>query len=461
MARTATSDVWWRNAVLYCLQVRNFGGDLDGVTARLDHIAELGATCVWLMPFYPSPGRDDGYDITDYFAVDHRFGDLGDLAVLLRHAHDRGLRVIVDLVPNHTSIEHPWFRAHPEWYVWEDEPDERGPDHWTFDDERGQYYLHSFQPFQPDLDIRLADVRERIARIMDFWLDVGVDGFRIDAVPFLVEEEGPRGIDTEKGKRWLRELRNRAGRRRGDAVLVGEVNVPQAEVGSYFDELHMQLGFLINQRTWLSLAREQAAPLEDLIRGLAVPPLDGGWATFLRNHDELSLDKLSEDEQAEVQRVFAPDERMRIYGHGIRRRVASMLDGPKLRAAWSLLFSLPGSPVVLYGDEIGLHEDLALEGRTAVRVPMDWDEVARQREDPDSLLQFFRDLIARRRSLPELGFGTSTLIENEPPALFAHRCEWMGSTVIAAHNLSGEPVEAVLDGVGVRLEPYGSRWIRR
>src|SRR5215212_5407643 len=262
------------------------------------------------MPIYPSPRSDDGYDITDHQAVDPRLGDLGELTVLLRHAHDRGLRVILDLVPNHTSIEHPWFRQHPERYVWADKPDDRGAAHWTFDADHGRYYLHSFQPFQPDVDISRSEVRDYIARTMGFWLTLGADGFRIDAVPFLVEEEGPRGIDTEQGKRWLIELRRHAGRRRGDAVLIGEANVAPKEVGDYFgehgDALHLQLGFLIKQRLWLSLARQEAAPLEDLIRGLPVPPHDGGWATFLRNHDELSLDKLDPDEQAEVQAVFAP-----------------------------------------------------------------------------------------------------------------------------------------------------------
>jgi glycosidase len=488
MSTSQTSDLWWKNAVVYCLQVRNFGGDLATATERLDHVAALGATVVWLMPIYPSPRDDDGYDITDHQAVDPRFGDLGELTVLLRHARDRGLRVILDLVPNHTSIEHPWFREHPERYVWADEPDDRGAAHWTFDADRGRYYLHSFQPFQPDVDISRAEVREYIARTMGFWLTLGADGFRIDAVPFLVEEEGPRGITTEQGKRWLVELRRHAGRRRGEAVLIGEANVDAREVGSYFgehgDALNLQLGFLINQRLWLSLARERAAPLEDLIRGLPVPPHDGGWATFLRNHDELSLDKLAPDEQAEVQRAFAPDEDMKIYGHGIRRRTASMLggDGPRLRMAWSLLMSLPGTPVIFYGDEIGLEEDLSRKERLSVRVPMDFEAAARQRRDPDSLLRFMSRLVHARREAPELGWGASTLLENEPAALFAHRCDWDGSTVMAAHNLGPEPVEAEVDvgedvvgatdllgdrdidtrggRLALRLDGYGFTWLR-
>src|SRR3954452_17927618 len=433
----ATSDLWWKNAVVYCLQVRTFAGDLDGLIERLDHVASLGATCLWLMPFYPSPRRDDGYDITDYLNVDPAFGDLGELTEVIRHAHDRGLRVLLDLVPNHTSDEHPWFREHRDFYVWADEPDERGEAHWRFDEEAGRYFLHSFLPFQPDLDIRNAEVRERIARTMGFWLTLGADGFRIDAVPFLVEEEGPRGVETGKGKAWLHDLREHALRRRGDAMLMGEVNVDASDVESYFgahgDALHLQLAFLINQRLWLSLAREQAAPLEDLIRRLPVPPPDGGWAVFLRNHDELSLDKLAKDEQEEVFAAFAPDEDMRMYGHGIRRRTAGLLggDGPRLRLALSLLCTLPGTPVLLWGDEVGLVEDLSLEGRLASRVPMDWDAVAEQRRRPGSLLRHVSHLFRTRRMAPEFGWGASTLLENDPPEVFAHRCEWEGGAVIA------------------------------
>ena len=483
-----TSDLWWKNAVVYCLQVQTYDGDLEGLVARLDHVAALGATCVWIMPLYPSPRRDDGYDITDYLAVDPRLGDLGELTEAVRHAHDRGLRVLLDLVPNHTSIEHPWFGERPDFYVWADQPDDRGEAHWTRGGDGDRWYLHSFAPFQPDLAVANPMVRERIARTMGFWLALGVDGFRIDAVPFLVETRGQRGFSTEEGKRWLHDLREYACRRRGDAMLMGEVNVEASEVESYFgdhgDALHLQLGFLLNQRLWLALAREAAAPLEDLVRRLPVPPHDGGWATFLRNHDELSLDKLSEAEREEVFAAFAPDEDMRIYGHGIRRRAASMLggDGPRLRMAWSLLLSLPGTPVVFYGDEVALEEDLAKDGRLAVRVPMDWERVAEQRRDPESLLAFMARLMHTRRETPELGWGSSVLVENEPPALFAHRCDWEGSSVLAAHNLSAEPVTAdvEVDGdvggaddllerrehrvtggrVRLQLGPFGFAWLR-
>ena len=467
MRLAPTSDLWWKNAVVYCLDVETFHHDFDGLIDHIDHVADLGATCIWLMPFYPTPNQDDGYDISDYLGVDPRLGDLGDVPEAIRHATDRGLRVLADLVCNHTSIQHPWFqaaRADPEspyraYYVWSDDPSkEKGttPDNWTFDDKAGRYYMHRFQPFQPDLDITNPEVRHQIAKTAGFWLQLGVSGFRMDAVPFMVETVGTDEAGSDEPRRWLHELREFALRRRGDAMLMGEVNVEEDQLESYFedhgDALHLQLGFLINQRLWLSLARGEANPLEDLIRTLPVPPHDSGWATFLRNHDELTLDKLDEAERDDVFAAFGPEKNMQIYGHGIRRRTASMLggDGPRLRMAWSLLLSLPGTPVILYGDEIGMVEDLGREGRMAVRVPMEWDEVAEQRRDDDSLLRFLSKLAHQRHDTPEFGWGESRLLENEPPALFAHRCDWQGSTVFALHNLSDETVTAELDlGDGV------------
>jgi trehalose synthase len=506
MRTTATSDVWWKNTVVYCLDVKAFHdadgdgcGDLGGVIERIDHVAELGATCLWLMPLYPSPGRDDGYDITDYLGVDPRLGDLGDVVEVIRHARDRGLRVLADLVVNHTSDEHPWFRAarasrsspRRDFYVWTDDPaaqDGTSEENWTLDEGSGQYYLHRFAPFQPDLNITNPAVRREIAKTVGFWLTLGVSGFRMDAVPFLCEEVGVADAEPGAGRRWLHSLREYAGRRRGDVMLMGEVNVGIEELEGYFgdhgDALHLQLGFLINQRLWLALARAEAAPLEELIRRLPVPPFDSGWATFLRNHDELTLDKLEPGERDEVFAAFAPDEDMRIYGHGIRRRAASMLggDGPRLRMAWSLTLTLPGTPVLLYGDEIGMAEDLAREGRMSVRTPMDWAGVDEQRRDEGSLLHFMTRLVRQRRDTPELGWGESTLLENEPPSLFAHRCDWQDSTVFAVHNLGPDPVEAELDlgadvtGVddllelrehrvhggrlAVRLDGYGYLWLR-
>jgi trehalose synthase len=462
MRTAVTSDLWWKNAVVYCLDIETYAGDIAGLLQRIDHVADLGASCIWLMPLYPTPNQDDGYDITDYVGVDPRLGDLGEIVEAIRHASDRGLRVLADLVVNHTSIEHPWFQSakadpqspYRDYYVWSDDPENESgttPDNWTWDEQAGRFYMHRFAPFQPDLNISNPAVRDEIVRIVGFWLALGVSGFRMDAVPFLCEEVGTESPDTGQGRRWLHSLREYAGRRRGDTMLLGEVNVDSDQLESYFEDhgeaLHLQLGFLINQRLWLSLARGEAAPLEDLIRQLPVPPPDAGWATFLRNHDELTLDKLAPDERGEVFAAFAPDEDMRIYGHGIRRRAAPMLggDGPRLRLAWSLTLSLPGAPVILYGDEIGMGEDLARDGRMAVRTPMDWEAVAEQRRDRSSLLRFMTRLVHQRRDTPEFGWGESTLIENDPAALFAHRCDWQGSTVFAIHNLSPDTVEYELD----------------
>ena len=502
MHRAPTSDLWWKNAIVYCLDVETFGesGDVQGFIDRIDHIADLGATCVWLMPLYPTPNQDDGYDITDYLGVDPRLGDLGDITEAIRHARDRGLRVLADLVVNHTSIEHPWFQAaradpnsqYRRYYVWSEDPEnEQGttPENWTFDERAGRHYLHRFAPFQPDLDISNPRVRHEITKTVSFWLALGVSGFRMDAVPFLCEEVGtPERFDGGDARRWLHALREFVGRRDGEAVLLGEVNVAMGDVESYWqdhgDALHLQLGFLINQRLWLALARGRAAPLEDLIRRLPVPPRDAGWAAFLRNHDELTLDKLTEPERDEVLAAFAPDPDMRIYGQGIRRRAAPMLggDGPRLRMAWSLTLSLPGTPVLLYGDEVALGEDLSREGRMSVRIPMDWQRVEEQRRTPGSLLHLINVLLHCRRTTPELGWGKSTLLDNEPEALFAHRCDWQGSTVYALHNLSADRVttdidlgddvsgvddllelrEHIVEGGRLRvdLDAYGYLWLR-
>jgi trehalose synthase len=538
-----TSDLWWKNGVIYCLDVEIYRdsdgdgvGDFRGLIDEIDYLAELGVTCVWLMPFYPSPNRDDGYDISDYYGVDERLGSLGDFVEFVRTANDRGIRVILDLVVNHTSDKHPWFieaRSSPgssrrNWYVWRDKPaptpagiafPDKEKSNWQYDRKAGEYYLHRFYRFMPDLNISEPAVRDEICKIAAFWLALGAGGFRIDAVPFLCELDGISHRVDGDPKGWLRSLRAFAGRRRGDAMLLGEVNADRKELASYFgdedgDALHMEFGFLMNQATWLSLARESGEPLEQVISTLPQVPHDNAWATFLRNHDELSLDKLTVTQREEVFARFAPREEMRMYGHGIRRRVASMLggDGPRLRMAWSLMFSLPGTPVLFMGDEIGMAEQLEIPDRYAVRVPMQWSagpsggfsdappeklvrpqadgafapakvNVTDQRRDPDSLLRFVQNLIRRRREAPELGWGTSTLIETEDPAAFAHRCDWEGSTVVAVHNLGrgrariklplGADATAVHDLLAdsdepvprggmleFELEAYGGRWLR-
>jgi trehalose synthase len=510
MRLAETGDQWWKNSVTYVLDVEKYRdsdgdgvGDFAGLLGQIDYLAGLGVTCLWLMPFQPTPNRDDGYDVSDHYGVDQRLGTLGRFVELVRTAGDRGIGVIVDLVLNHTSDQHPWFQdaraggPHRDWYVWRDEPSDEPkglffPDketsNWAYDRKARKYYLHRFYSFQPDLDTANPEVREEIARVMGFWLQLGVAGFRLDAVPALLETAGlPERVEQDP-QEWLRHLRSFASRRRGDAMLLGEVNVGAHDLAAYFgehgDELHMQSAFLINQSLWLALARQSAEPLETILRELPVVPPDNAWSTFLRNHDELSLDRLTGPQRDEVFAAFAPDEGMRLYGHGIRRRVAPMLGGDpdRLRMAWSLTFSLPGAPMILYGDEIGLGEDLALDGRMAVRIPMDWDAVAEQRRDRDSLLEWMRRLLWCRRDAPEVGWGTATLIESADPSLFAQRVDWQGSTVVTVHNLGEDEAEADLElgddvegiddllelrehkvrkgRLNVKLGRYGYLWLR-
>jgi trehalose synthase len=470
-----TSDQWWKNAVVYCLDIEKFAdsdgdgiGDINGLISRIDYLAGLGVTCIWLMPFQPTPNRDDGYDITDYYGIDERLGTPGEFVELVRTAADRGIRVIIDLVPNHTSDQHPWFqeaRSDPDspkrdWYVWRDKPSDepkglffpnKETSNWAYDRKAKQYYLHRFYSYQPDLNTANPDVRDEIAAIMGYWLQMGVSGFRVDAVPALLETEGLPERVKEDPREWLRRLRTFVGRRSGDAVLLGEVNVEAADLGSYFgdngDLLHMQFAFLLNQYLWLAFAREEAEPLEMVIRELPKVPPDNAWATFLRNHDELTLDKLTGPQMKQVFKAFGPQKKMQLYGHGIRRRLAPMLknDPDRLRLAWSILFSLPGTPVVLWGDEVGLAEDLKIEDRYSVRVPMDWEAVADQRRDRDSLLMWMERMIRSRREHPEFGWGNVTLIETAESSLFAHKCDTQDSAVVAVHNLAAGTAKATVE----------------
>jgi maltose alpha-D-glucosyltransferase/alpha-amylase len=531
----ATGDVWWKNAVVYCVDVATFLdsdgdgiGDLPGLTERVDYLAGIGVSCLWLMPFYPSPRRDDGYDVTDFYGVDGRFGTPGDFVELIRTAADRGIRVIADLVPNHTSIDHPWFQSaragrdsrYRDFYVWADEkpPEKPGdvvfPDketsNWAWDERAEQWYLHRFYSHQPDLNVANAAVRDELAQVIGYWIQQGLAGFRVDAVPFLLEPTGmPKGALHDPHE-LLRELRRYMSRRRGDAILLGEVNLDPPQVREFFgdeDELHMAFDFNVNQAMYLALARGDAAPLAAALRARPEIPEDCQWATFARNHDELTLDKLSDAERKEVFAAFGPDPGMQLFGRGLRRRVPTMLDGDqdRIRMVYSLVFSLPGTPVLFYGEEIGMAENLDLEGRVSVRSPMRWSrerhagfstapegaklvralgaddvDVAQQRRDSGSLLSWMERLIRRRRESPELGWGRATVLDAGRSAVFAHRCDWAGSTIVALHNLGARPVTARLElgpetlvdlfdydelvpkrtgRVEIPLGRYGHRWL--
>jgi len=544
MKSKATSDLWWKSAVIYCLDVETFldadgdgCGDLRGLTERVDYIAGLGVSCLWLMPFYPSKQRDDGYDITDFYGVDGRLGTPGDFVELIRAAADRGIRVIADLVMNHTSADHPWFAAgrdrsspYHDFYVWTDEkPAEKPGDvvfpdredsNWAYDPKARQWYLHRFYSHQPDLNVANPEVRDEIAQVVGYWLTQGLAGFRVDAVPFMLEPMGmPEGALHDPHD-LLRDLRRFIGRRRGDAILMGEVNLPPDQQREFFgdedgDELHMVLSFVINQAMYLSLARGDATPLRDALASLPAIPEDCQWANFVRNHDELTLDKLSEEERAEVFAAFGPEESLQLYGRGLRRRLPTMVGGDerRIRMLYSLAFALPGTPVLFYGEEIGMAENLEIEGRYSVRAPMQWSadrhggfstaedadalcrpvvaaegwgpdrvNVAAQRRDPGSLLNWMERLVRRRRECPELGWGRTEVLDAGQPAVLCHRADWDGSTVLALHSfadrrldarvaLEPEVVQAVdlFDGenatpadgtLTVPLDPYGFRWFR-
>jgi trehalose synthase len=512
---TETSDQWWKTAVIYCLDVETFFdsdddgvGDVSGLVDRIDYLAQLGVTCLWLMPFYPTPDRDDGYDVMDFYGVDPRLGSHGDVVELIRTAKDRGIRVIVDLLINHTSDQHPWFKAarrsktnrFRDYYVWRsDAPPDTShltvfPDEedgiWTLDERTGEWYLHHFYSHQPDLNVANPAVRDEIMKVVGFWLQLGIDGFRVDAVPFFLEDEGMTGKDADamaEPHEHLRDIRAFLSRRRGEAIMLGEVNVPREEQVLYFgdgDQLHMMFDFVTMQQMYLSLARGDARPLTKALVDRPEIPEDCQWATFVRNHDELTLDKLSESEREEVFAAFGPEEHMQIFGRGLKRRVPPMLGGDprRVRLVYSLLFSLPGTPAIFYGEEIGMGEDLEAEGRMAVRTPMQWSAeknggfssappsrlVARlvpdgfgpqfvnvhdQMRDPDSLWNFVRLLAQTYRSHPELGRGRLEVLDQPHPEVLAHCVAWHDRILVAAHNLGADPREVTL-----RLEvPEGSR----
>ncbi len=549
MRITDTSDLWWKTAVIYCLDIETYldwnrdgVGDMAGLARRIDYLAELGITCLWLMPFFPTPDRDDGYDITDFYGVDYRLGNHGDFVQLVRTARDRGIRVIADLVVNHTSDQHPWFQSareskdspYRDFYVWRSDPP---PDTsketvfpgeeksiWEYDEKSGEYYLHRFYKHQPDLNVANQAVRDEIAKVIGFWLELGLSGFRIDAVPFLIETTGAPERDVKEygdPHEYLRSLRSFAGRRVGDSFLLGEVNVPYKDQVAFFGgaeggELTMQFDFIGMQNLYLSLARQDARPLAKTLAERPVTAPDSQWATFVRNHDELTLDKLSEEERQEVFAAFGPEKRMQVYGRGLIRRLPPMLDGDpqRIRMVYSLLFSLPGTPVLFYGEEIGLGENLDAGERMAVRPPMQWEaghqggfstaepashlarvvqgrfgpehvNVDDQRRDPNSLLNFMSMLIHRYRESPELGWADFSVLEQPHKEVLAHRCTWGDGSMVAVHNLGPEqrkvpitlddcddgchladllrPGTTRLDRSGkaeLDLDGYGYRWLR-
>lgn len=533
--------LWHKNAIVYTVDVQSFAdgngdgvGDFLGLAEKLDYLSGLNVNCVWLQPFFPSPGRDHGYDISDYYTVDPRYGTLGDFVEFSHAARDRGIRVIADLVVNHTSIDHPWFQAarrdpgskYRDWYVWsKEEPAnaEQGivfpgaqKTTWTFDQAAGEYYYHRFYDHQPDLNTGNPEVRAEIAKIIKTWLQLGVSGFRVDALPFVITTKGPGSTAFGDCPERLVEMRQTLSWMRGDAVFMAEANVPPEQTPMYFgegDRVHVIFNFYVNQHLWLALAREQAQPIRDAYAALPPIPKYCQWANFLRTHDELDLGRLSEGERREVFEKFGPEERMQLYGRGIRRRTAPMLgnDRRRLELAHSLILSLPGSPVLRNGDEIGMGENLDLPERDAIRTPMQWANaknggfspadrtalpatrggdfgyervnVAAEQRDPGSFLNWIERMTRLRLRSPEFGTSACEWLAASDPAVLAHCCRGEKSSVLAVHNLSGREVEATVElgrspdelfdllnnrelrveGGGrqrFRLGPYGYKWLR-
>ncbi|WP_329014085.1 alpha-amylase family protein [Micromonospora rifamycinica] len=541
-------DRWYSEAVVYCLDVDTYAdsdgdgvGDFRGLIGRLDYLARLGVTCLWLNPIHPSPNQDDGYDATDFYNVDPRLGTLGDFAELLHQARNRGIRVIIDLVVNHTSDQHPWFQSarsspdspYRDWYVWADhEPADRhqgmvfpGEQHetWSYDRTAKAWYYHRFYRFQPDLNIENPKVRAEIKKITSFWLQLGVSGFRMDAVPFIIEQTEPGNPNAPKDFDFLTDLRQHVQWRRGDAVLLAEANVEPGQLPVYFGDgggagnrIHMLFDFMLNGRLMLALAREDPEAIIDALRDTPKLPTGGQWATFLRNHDEIDLSRLTADQRNDVLAKFGPDENMQLYGRGIRRRLAPMLgnDRRHIELAYALQFSLRGTPVLRYGEEIGMGENLALDGRDAIRTPMQWSykenagfstadpeklirpvidqgdfgyqkvNVTAQRGDATSLLAWFERMIRTLREAPEIGSGSTSHIDVPMPAgVLAHRADGPTGTMVFLHNLGTEDVEVDLSSVApeadlpidvltdrgygdvgkldsLKLAGHGYRWIR-
>ena len=535
-------DLWYKNAVIYCLDVEKYQdgngdgvGDFEGLTRRLDYLAGLGATCLWLQPFYRSPNRDNGYDVTDYYNVHEKHGSLGDFVNFMNRAEALGLRVIVDLVVNHSSIDSPWFQSAREsphsffrnWYVWADQRPKNHKDGivfpgqqsstWSLDRRAKKSYFHRFYDHQPDLNTWNPYVRAEIQKIMGFWLQLGVSGFRMDAVPFLIEKKGA-GVEHEQDFGLLKEMRDFLQWRSGNAILLAEANVPPDESMSYFGEegehLQLMLNFPVNQRLFYALATGDIDPLIWALEQTAKRPVNAQWVQFLRSHDELDLGRLTDEQREKVFEAFGPEKRMQLYDRGIRRRLAPMLGNNRkhLELAFSLLFSLPGTPMMQYGDEIGIGDNLRLPERECARTPMQWTadrhggfsvarkvirpvisdpvfgyeqvNVADQRRDSNSLLNWTERVIRMRKECPEISWGSFTVLRTNVPEVLALRYDWRETSLLTLHNFA-DRVSAVKLRVGcsndtilvdvfeghhsrrhsdgthrIRLESYAWRWFR-
>ena len=492
---------WYRRAVFYEVLIRGFQdasgdgtGDIRGLTSRLDYLQWLGIDCIWLLPIYDSPLRDGGYDISDFMRVLDDYGNIADFVELVEEAHKRGIRVIADLVMNHTSDQHAWFQASRtdpdgpfgDFYVWSDDPDKYAgariifvdteTSNWTFDPVRGQYYWHRFFSHQPDLNFENPKVQDAMIEVLRFWLDLGIDGFRLDAVPYLYEREGTNCENLKETHEYLKRIRAEVDKLYPDRVLLAEANQWPADVVQYFgdeetggNECHMAFHFPLMPRIFMAVRREQRYPISEIMAQTPKIPAGCQWGIFLRNHDELTLEMVTDDERDYMYAEYAKDPRMKA-NIGIRRRLAPLLDNDRnqLELFTALLLSLPGSPVMYYGDEIGMGDNIWLGDRDGVRTPMQWTpdrnggfsstdpqrlylppvmdpiygyqslNVEAQQRTPQSLLHWTRRMIEIRKRHPVFGLGAYEELTSSNPSVLAFVREYDAAGMMAAQRLLAE-----------------------
>ena len=493
-------DLWYKNAVIYCLSVGTYMdanadgiGDFNGLMRRLDYLNGLGVSAIWLMPFQQSPGRDNGYDISDFYGVNPAYGTLGDFVEFTHAAGQRGIRVLIDLVVNHTSNEHPWFQEarkdqnskYRNWYVWSKK---RPPNAdqgmvfpgvqkttWSYDSVAKGWYFHRFYDFQPDLNTDNPEVQAEILKIMGFWIQLGVSGFRMDAVPFVIGTKGPKVKKPREQYDMLRTFREFLQWRVGDSIILAEANVLPHTDMQYFgddgDRMHMMFNFQVNQNLFYALASADVKPLVKAMNRTKARPASGQWGVFLRNHDELDLGRLTKKQRQTVFAAFGPNKEDQLYDRGIRRRLAPMLGGDRrrLELAYSLMFTLPGTPVLRYGDELGMGDDLSLPERACGRTPMQWStephggftksnrpvvpivsggpyayqhlNAAEQRRDPNSMLNWMERIIRMRKEVPEVGWGEFEILDPGDDSVLGIRYDWRNNSVLFLHNFAAEPRE--------------------
>jgi len=535
------ADRWYKRCIIYNLDVHVFKdsdgdgtGDFQGLIQKLDYLKALGVDVIWLAPFQPSPQKDDGYDVADYYGVDSSCGTPGDFSEFMYQARQRGLRVMMDVVLNHTSAQHPWFKRAREdtsspyyhWYSWSGKRPSNynegmafpgvQQEVWSYDTAAGAYYYHRFYKFQPDLNFEHPQVRAESRRILAYWLQQGVSGFRLDAVPFMIEKAVPGNDKPPQQYEIIPDMQRFVQWRKGDAITLGEANVPPSDNAKYFGEngegLQMMFNFYVNQHLFYALATGKLSLLIKALQETREKPAIAQWAHFLRNHDEIDLGRLTDRQRQEVYAAMGPEKRMQLYERGIRRRLAPMLgnDRRRLEMAYSLLLALPGTPVIRYGEEIGMGDNLQLPERLAIRTPMQWSaepnggfttsrqpirpvisggeygyekvNVAQQQSNAGSLLNWMAKMIKLRKQCPGIGVGDWKVLPTGTDQVLGLQYTYKGETLIVLHNfgnaaqqvqlssLNGNSLYNLLNGsivpaaAGGRyyigLDGYGYAWLR-